>query len=81
MGKGKIHRYCYLIADILTRVLQKCSLSSPLLNLLFLSNPLNLIGCHGNRNAKFPKIKNHLLKSHNGNEAEILQKCLLDWPV
>ena len=44
--------YCYLNADILTIVLQKCSLSSPLPNVLFLSKPLNLIGCPGNRKAK-----------------------------
>ena len=80
IGKVKIRLYCYLIADILTRVLQNCSLTSPLLNLLFLLNPLNLIGCHGNTKAKFPriKIKNHLLKRHNENEAETLQICLLD---
>ena len=43
--------YCYLTVDILTKVLQKCSLSSRLPNVSFLSNPLNLIGCHGNRKA------------------------------
>ena len=32
MGKVKIGIYCYLITDILTNVLQKCSLSGPLLN-------------------------------------------------
>ena len=56
MGKVKIGLYCYLIAGILTGVLQKCSLSSPLPNILFVSKPLNLIGCHGNRKVKF-KIK------------------------
>ena len=35
MGKLKIGLYCYLTADILTKVLQKCSLSSPLSNILF----------------------------------------------
>ena len=30
MGKVEIGIYCYLTADILTKVLQKCSLSSPL---------------------------------------------------
>ena len=54
MGKVKFGLYCYLTADILTRVLQKSSLNSPLPNILFLSIPLNLFGCHGNRNAKFP---------------------------
>ena len=51
MGKVKIGLYCYLTADILTKVLQKCSLSSPLANISFLSNPLNLISCHGNQKA------------------------------
>ena len=73
--------YCYLNADILTIVLQKCSLSSPLPNILFLSKPLNLIGCPGNRKAK-PHLppspqKNHLLRSHKGNKAETLKKCFL----
>ena len=30
MGKVKVDLYFYLIADILTKVLQKCSFSSPL---------------------------------------------------
>ena len=62
MGKVKIGLYCYLTADILTRALQKCSLSSPLPNILFLSKSLNLIGCYGNRKAEFAKkiFKNHL---------------------
>ena len=30
MGKMKIGIYCYLIEDILTKVVQKCSLSGPL---------------------------------------------------
>ena len=56
---------------------QKCSLSSPLPNISFLSKPLNLIGCHGNQKAKFEKIylKTHLLRSHKGAKAETLQKC------
>ena len=47
MGKVKVGLHFYLSADVLTKVLQKCSLSSPL------PKPLNLIGHHGNRNAKF----------------------------
>ena len=43
----------YLTADILTIVLQKCSMSSPLPNIWILPKPLNSIGCHGNRKAKF----------------------------
>ena len=53
MGKVEIGIYCYLTADILTKVLQKCSLSSPLPTIWILSKPLNLIGYHGN--AKFEK--------------------------
>ena len=49
----KIGIYCYLIADILTKVLQKCSLSGPLPTIWILSKSLNLIGWHGNRNTKF----------------------------
>ena len=36
----KIGIYCYLIADILTKLLQKCSLIGPLPNISFLSNLL-----------------------------------------
>ena len=75
MGKVETGIYCYLTADILTEVLQKCSLSSPLPNRYILSKPLNFIGCHGNRHANFAKeyLKNHLLRSHKGYEAETLQ--------
>ena len=55
MGKVKVGLYCYLIAAILTKVLQRCSLSSLLLNIWILSKPLNLIGCHGNSRDKFAK--------------------------
>ena len=47
MGKVIIGIYCYLIADILRNVLQNVSFRS-LPNTLFQSEPLNLIGCHGN---------------------------------
>ena len=43
----KIGFYCYLIADILTEVLQKYSLSGPLQNIPFMLLPLNLVGYHG----------------------------------
>ena len=33
MGEMKIGIYCYLIADILTKLFQKCSLSGPLPNM------------------------------------------------
>ena len=45
----KVGLYCYLTANILTKVLQKCSLPS----IWILSKLLNLIGCHGNQKAKF----------------------------
>ena len=61
MGKVKEGLYFYLIADILIKVFQKCSLSSRLPNILFFSKPVNLIGLHGNRNAKF--AKNNIKKS------------------
>ena len=40
MGKVKVGLYFYLTADILTKVFQKCSLSSPLPNIWVLSKPL-----------------------------------------
>ena len=52
MGQMKVGLYFYLIADILTKVFQKCSLGGLLPNIWFFSKPLNLIVCHGNRNAK-----------------------------
>ena len=77
MGKMKVGLHFCLNADVLTKVLHKCSLSSPLTNVWILSKPLNLICCHGNGKAKFvrKKIKNHFLRSYKGNEAETLQKC------
>ena len=41
------------------------------------SKPLNLIGCHGNQKVKSEKkiFKNHLLRSHKGDEIKTLQKC------
>ena len=47
------------------RSLQKCSLSSPLPNMWILSKPLNLIGYHGNRNAKFAKNYSKLISSED----------------
>ena len=64
MGKVKVGLYCCLIADILTKVLQKCSLSSPLPNIWILSKLLNLIGCHGNhRKDKFVKKYSKIISS------------------
>ena len=79
MTKLKIGLYCYLTADILTGDLHKFSLCSPLPNVLILSQPLNLIGCHGNRVAKFPQknIQKSSPQKPQGEELETLQKCLL----
>ena len=55
MGKVEIGIYFCVTADIFTKVLQKCSWSSPLQTVLILSKSLNLIGCHGNRNVKCSK--------------------------
>ena len=43
-----------------------------------MSKSLILIGCHDNRNVKFSKkiFKNLLLRSHKGDKAETLHKCL-----
>ena len=49
MGKVEIGIYFCVTADILTKVLQKCSWSSPLSAIWVLSRSLILIGCHGNR--------------------------------
>ena len=57
MGKVEIGIYFFVTADILTKVLQKCSWSSPLQTIWILSKSLVLIGCHGNRNVKFLKKK------------------------
>ena len=67
MGKVHIGIYCCLTTDILTKVLQKCSLSSTLhvFNIWILSKLLNLI---------VPKVKfakKYLLRSHKGDEAEV----------
>ena len=63
MGSVKVGLYCFLIADILTKVLQRCSLRSPLSNIWILSKPLNLIGCHDNRKDKFAKIYSKSISS------------------
>ena len=49
--------YFCVTVDILTKVLQKRSWNSPLPTIGILSKSLILIGCHGNRKAKFSKIK------------------------
>ena len=67
MRKLKIGIYCYLMVDILTKVLQKCSLSSPLPNIfsfVLICEFDWLPGCHGNGKARFAKqiFKNHPLR-------------------
>ena len=59
----KVGLHFYLTAAVLTKILQKCSLSSPLPNIWILSKPLNLIGRHGNQNAKFVEIKSKPISS------------------
>ena len=63
MGNMKVGLHFYLTAAVLTKILPKCSLSSPLPNIWILSKPLNLIGHHGNRNAKFVEIKSKPISS------------------
>ena len=53
MGKVKIEIHCYVIADILTKLLQKCLLNGPP---SFVFKPPNFIGCHGNQKVKILKI-------------------------
>ena len=50
----KIGIYCNLTADSLKNKNQKCLLSGPLPNII-LSNPHNVLGCHGNTKTKFSK--------------------------
>ena len=54
MGKVEIGIYFCVTADILTKVLQKCSCSSPLQTIWILSKSLILIGCHFRK--KYSKI-------------------------
>ena len=63
MGNVKVVLYCCLIANILTKVLQRCSLSSLLPNIWILSKPLNLISCHGNQKDKFAKKYSKIISS------------------
>ena len=83
MEKVEIGIYSCVTADILTKVLQKCSWHSSLPTVKILSNSLILFGCHANRKAKFSKkiFKNPLLRSHKGDEAETLHKCLFYYPL
>ena len=55
MGKVEIGIYFCVTADILKKVLQKCFWGSPLPTIWILSKSQILIGCYGNRKAKFWK--------------------------
>ena len=75
----KIGFYRYFIADILTKVLQKYSLSDPLQNIHFLLLPLNLVGYqwHG----KNSRIRIELLlvaRSNDNHSPGYLRSCLGD---
>ena len=63
MEKVEIGIFCCLIADILTNIIQKCSLSSPLQFIWILSKSLNLIGSHGNIKGKFSKKYSKIFSS------------------
>ena len=78
MVKVDIGIYFCVIADILMKVLQKCSWSSPLPTIWILSKSLILIGCHVNRTAKFSKknIQKSSSQKSKGDEAETLRKSL-----
>ena len=72
-GKMKNGIYCYVTADILTYVLQKCSLSSPLPNfgIAVCQNLLILMVAMATKRQICDKIfKNHLLRNHKGDKVE-----------
>ena len=62
MGKVEIGIYFCVTADILTKGLVHCFLSSPLPTIWILSKSLILIGGHGNRKAKFSREKKNIQK-------------------
>ena len=77
MGKVKNEIYYYLIADIFTKILQKCSFSSSLPNILnFVQTAeFDLLSWQPKGWIRVKILKNQLLRSHKGDEAETLQKC------
>ena len=66
MGKVEIDIYFCVTADILTKVLLKCSWSSPLPTIWILSKSLILIGGHGNWKANFSKYSKIFLEAIRG---------------
>ena len=81
MGKVEIGIYFCVTADILTKVLQKCSWSSPLQTIWILSKLLVLIGWQPKCLIFEKNIQNLLLRSHKRDEAETLHKCLCYYPL
>ena len=80
MGKVKFGIYCYLIADILTKLFQKYLLSCPLTNRSFLSKQLKFIGCYCNQKAKsLKKYLNQLLRSYMGDVFETFAEMFIAW--
>ena len=73
MGKVKIEIYCHLIADILTKVLHKCLLSSPLSKIPFFCSYLLiwLVTMATNRQNCKNISKNQLLRSCMGDIGEL----------
>ena len=60
-GKGENWHLLPFHCRYFNKILQNCSLFSPLPNISFESKHLNLIGCHGNQEVKFMK---NIKKSH-----------------
>ena len=64
----KIGIYCYFVADILTQLLQKCSLSGSLSNIFVQTSEFDWLPSAEMLNFEKKKtIKNHLLRSHKAN--------------
>ena len=72
MGKVKIEIYCYLIAVILTKVLQKGLLGGPPPSISFQSKPFNCIDILATKRLD---LRNQLLRSYMGDKAETLRNC------
>ena len=53
MDRVQIGLFDYVPTDNLMKALQKCSYSSPLCDISFLSKPIHFISCHGKIKATF----------------------------
>ena len=71
MGKVKIGIYCYFIADILTKVFQKCLLNGPLPNYFGSDVSIKLVVIATKR----LNLREKLLRSYIVGKAETLQPC------